>query len=64
MKLPGLLLALWFVEQIKLWVYENFESVRLYTQDSAPVDLTPKHSGGRIAFTVNRLTVGGALLLQ
>ena len=51
-------------EQIKLWVYENFESVRLYTPDGAPVDLTPKHSGGRIEFTVNRLPVCGALLLQ
>jgi len=51
-------------DRITLWIYENFKTARLYTPEGAPVDLTPRRSGGRIEIVVPNLRVCGALLLE
>jgi hypothetical protein len=51
-------------QRINLWLYENFRSARLYTPDSAPVDLIPRRNGSRIEIAVTHLPLCGALLLE
>jgi hypothetical protein len=51
-------------DRITIWVYQDFNSARLYTPDGPPLDLTPRHSGARVEITISRLALSGALLLQ